>query len=503
MNRKKAVYNVITNLFVQIVVAISGFVLPKLIIVKYGSAMNGMISSIGQFLTYAALVELGVGNAAIINLYQPLAYAKISELNDILAQARKKYFISGCLYSGIACAIALVYPLFVSRQTEYSFVFLIAFILALNGTIDYFFIGKYKVLLIADQKTYILNSIKGIATCLLTIGSVVLLMNQYSLILVKGLAVITHLGEAYFIRKYVRFRYPQITFQSNNHVSFAQQNSAMIHQLCMTIVYNTDLVIMTLFLSPDISLQEISVYTVYLMAKSMITNLISALTNGMNASFGVLFAKQQENEIRKAFQKYELLYFCVLFICYSCFTSLIFSFVACYTKGITDVQYVRFGVGILFGIVGITAQLKDASGVILNAAGHYRQSRKYAIMEAVINIVLSMALIRPFGIIGVLFGTVVAHCVMDIGIMNYVDKNLIIGSGKSTFGRVIRNLFIVIPLCSLEIRYFGIVSNWAGWFMTAITILLVNCTVIGGANGLFEIKIIQELIKEKRGGRTN
>lgn len=183
MNRKKAVYNVITNLFVQIVVAISGFVLPKLIIVKYGSAMNGMISSIGQFLTYAALVELGVGNAAIINLYQPLAYAKISELNDILAQARKKYFISGCLYSGIACAIALVYPLFVSRQTEYSFVFLIAFILALNGTIDYFFIGKYKVLLIADQKTYILNSIKGIATCLLTIGSVVLLMNQYSLIL--------------------------------------------------------------------------------------------------------------------------------------------------------------------------------------------------------------------------------------------------------------------------------------------------------------------------------
>lgn len=502
MNRKKAVYNVITNLFVQIMVAISGFVLPKLIIVKYGSAMNGMISSIGQFLAYAALVELGVGSAAIINLYQPLAFAKISELNDILTQARKKYFISGCLYSGIACAIAFVYPLFVSRQTDYSFVFLITFILALNGSIDYFFIGKYKVLLIADQKTYILNIIKGIATCLLTIGSIVLLFYQYSLILVKGLAVITHLGEAYFIRKYVRFHYPQITFQSNNHVSFAQQNSALIHQLCMTIVYNTDLVIMTLFLSPDISLQEISVYTVYLMAKSMITNLISALTNGMNASFGVLFATQQKSEMKKAFQKYELFYFCALFICYSCFASLILSFVACYTKGITDVQYIRIGVGILFGIAGVTAQLKDAAGVIVNAAGHYKQSRKYAITEAVINIVLSMVLIRPFGIIGVLIGTVAAHCVMDIGIMNYVNKNLIIGSGKLTFERVIRNMFTVILLCSLEIRYFGIVNSWVEWLMTAIKFLFVNSIVIGGVNGLFEIKLIQELLKEKRKGGT-
>ena len=75
--RKKSVLlTVSSNLFLQFVTVICGFILPPLIIVHFGSAMNGMVSSIKQFISYLNIVEAGVGGAAIVALYKPLAEKK-------------------------------------------------------------------------------------------------------------------------------------------------------------------------------------------------------------------------------------------------------------------------------------------------------------------------------------------------------------------------------------------------------------------------------------------
>lgn len=41
----------------QITILICGFVVPKLIITNFGSNVNGLISSITQFLAYISLLE--------------------------------------------------------------------------------------------------------------------------------------------------------------------------------------------------------------------------------------------------------------------------------------------------------------------------------------------------------------------------------------------------------------------------------------------------------------
>ena len=50
------------NLFLQIVVFISGIILPRFILQAYGSSINGMITSVNQFLTYLGLAEAGGGD---------------------------------------------------------------------------------------------------------------------------------------------------------------------------------------------------------------------------------------------------------------------------------------------------------------------------------------------------------------------------------------------------------------------------------------------------------
>ena len=43
--------NVTANLLLQLVTAASGLLLPRFYLLAYGSAMNGMVSSVGQFMS--------------------------------------------------------------------------------------------------------------------------------------------------------------------------------------------------------------------------------------------------------------------------------------------------------------------------------------------------------------------------------------------------------------------------------------------------------------------
>lgn len=89
-------------------------------------------------------------------------------------------------------------------------------------------------------KLIIVNFSKAIASVILVCGSVFLLLNNVPLIMVKVLAVLTHMGEAIFLKEYVKKNYVQFVFDSKQKINLEQQSSALIHQICMVITYNTD-----------------------------------------------------------------------------------------------------------------------------------------------------------------------------------------------------------------------------------------------------------------------
>lgn len=58
---KNAALNIAFSILLQIVTFFRGLILPHIIIPAYGSDINGLISSITQFLAYISLLEAGVG----------------------------------------------------------------------------------------------------------------------------------------------------------------------------------------------------------------------------------------------------------------------------------------------------------------------------------------------------------------------------------------------------------------------------------------------------------
>lgn len=69
MNNRK---NLITSIVYQFSVIISGLILPRLLISTFGSEINGLVSSITQFLSFITLFEGGVGAAVLAELYLPI-----------------------------------------------------------------------------------------------------------------------------------------------------------------------------------------------------------------------------------------------------------------------------------------------------------------------------------------------------------------------------------------------------------------------------------------------
>ena len=89
MRTKQAFLNTLMSFLLQLILAVSGIFLPRFFIEAYGSPVNGLVTSIGQFITYMSLVEAGVGTAGTVALYKPLADGDRGEVSAIVSAAKR------------------------------------------------------------------------------------------------------------------------------------------------------------------------------------------------------------------------------------------------------------------------------------------------------------------------------------------------------------------------------------------------------------------------------
>ena len=69
-------------------------------------------------------------------------------------------------------------------------------------------------------------------------------------------------------------------------------------------------------------------------------------------------------------------------------------FIKIYTAGIEDANYIRPWLAILFVIVGVANTIRIPANTLVNAAGHFRETKNRAIMEALINLVVSLVFVQ-------------------------------------------------------------------------------------------------------------
>ena len=111
LKSKITLINMMSSLILQAVTMISGLIVPKLILSTFGSEVNGLVSSLNQFLSYITLLEGGITGIVMTNLYKPIVEKKYDKIEVILSTAKKFYRKIGIIYIVYAIILAILYPI--------------------------------------------------------------------------------------------------------------------------------------------------------------------------------------------------------------------------------------------------------------------------------------------------------------------------------------------------------------------------------------------------------
>lgn len=492
MRSKKAAINILTSLILQVITIICGLIMPRLIIQSFGSAVNGLISSITQFLGYIALLESGVGPVIKAALYKPISKKNNEEIKAILKSSQKFFKKIAYIFIIYIAVLCIFLPAILGNQFDTWFTVSLIIIISLSTFAEYFFGMTYRLYLEAEQKKYI-TSIIQISTYILNTIVVVVLIKMGANIQIVKLAgaliyVLRPIIQNIYIKKKYNINYKNVKKEYNLKQKWdglAQHIAAVVHN-------NTDITILTIFTNSKI----VSVYSIYLLVTTSVKNFILSFISGIDASFGSMIANEEKEHLRKSFSVYELFYFTVVTIIFTSTLILIVPFVQVYTNGITDVNYIVPTFAYIMVIAEMIWSLRQPYNELIKAAGHFKQTQIGAWIEAGTNIIISMILVIKFGLVGVAIGTLIAMIIRTIEFILYTSKYMLNRNPSIAFRRFFLafiQVIIIVVLTRLIIPTMSEIS-YVSWIIYAIEIVVIASCVVLSMNLIIYRKDRKELI---------
>lgn len=475
MRSKKALLNIITSLILQVVILICGFIVPKLIITKFGSNVNGLVTSITQFLGYISLLEAGFGPVVKAALYKPIAEKNKKQIENILKASEKFFRVIALIFIVYLVALSVIYPIIVSNEFEFFYTMSLIIIISISTFAEYFFGMTYKLYLQAEQKTYITSFIQIIGYILNTIAIVILIKFNCSIHIVKLVSGLIFVLRPLAQNIYVKRKYKLDLRSADKDYKLKQKWDGLAQHIAAVVHANTDITILTIFMP----IVEVSVYSVYYLVVKGIKSIIQAFTGGIDASFGDMIAKNEDEQLNKSFKVYELFYYTITSIAFICTMVLITPFIQIYTLDVTDANYIRQLFGYLLVISEFMWVIRLPYSSITLAAGHFKETKKGAWIEAFTNIILSLILVFKLGIVGVAIGTLVAMVIRTVEFMYHTNKYILNRKQWQSFARIgiiVVETVIVALLCRL-IPSIEMVS-YINWIKYAICVGVIALIVI-------------------------
>lgn len=481
---KKFFYNSISACIFQIVTMVMGFIIPRILLKVYGSEINGLVSSILQFIAYFALVEAGLGGSAIYAMYKPLAEQNHKSISAIVNAARNFYRFSGYIFAILTIGLAIVYPIFIKTEMLMPVeVGILVFLLGTSGTIDFFVLSKYRVLLTADQKLYIISIASTITLIVNTIIIIICAHYKLHIVLLRLFALSGIFLRSIMLWLYVKKNYSFLNYKEPpDNSSLSKRWDVVYLQVLGSIQTGAPIVLATIFTS----LKMVSVYAIFNMVMSGISGIVGIFAGGLSASFGDVIARNDQYVLQKAYKEFEFIYYLLISIIYSITLVMIMPFIRIYTEGITDVNYDLPLIGLLLTINGLLHNIKTPQGMLVISAGLYKETRIQTSIQGFITVIVGISLSPVFGLVGVVIGPILSNIYRIIDLLFFIPKNVTKLPVSGTMYRIIR-IFASVILTSFALLFIdNNPQNYLEFFKSAIATSIWSVFIVMIIGVLFD-----------------
>ena len=475
MTKKAVSRNVVWAIVLYGLSMINGFLVPKIILLSFGSEINGLVSSINQIISFITLLEGGVSGVVMANLYAPLYEHDEIQLNRVISSSRFFFRKIAVFYLFYLAVIVAVYPLLVKAGVSGLYMRVLIVVMAFNLFTQYFFSITWKLLLQADQRAYFVSIVQCVTLVLSLMATFLAVKLFHDIVAVKLICSMVFCLQPLLFIRYAERHYPIRKDVPGDPDVIKQRWDGLSQNIAYFVHSNTDIVLLTLF-AP---LTVVSVYAVYNMVINALKSLMISISSAVVPTLGNLLASKDSKRINNAFDLYEFIVLASTTFLFATGLFLLVPFVSVYTANIHDADYSQPLFAALLMVAEAVYCIRDPYVSVSYAAGHFRQTKAFAFGEALINILISLVLVRIIGLVGVAIGTLTAMLFRTIVHIVYL-KNHILYRPKWKTLRTVLIFFVcgVLMFVLNRILFVQAAADYLDWFVLAIKASSVSLIIL-------------------------
>lgn len=481
MRKVNSLKNIIVAVILSVVNMLSGFIIQTIFVKKLGNEYLGINSLFVSIVSMVAIAELGIGTAIIYNLYKPIANNDIDIIKSLMGFYKKCYTYIAVIITIIGICIMPFLQLIVGKVNISESIYLI-FSLFLIDTICTYLIAYKKSILLADQKNYIVNIIHLVYLILTSTIQILILIFTKDFILFLLVKIVMRIIENVITTIVSNKMYPYITEKNFNKLNkvilddiLKKVKALVFHKFASFIVLGTDSIIISIFLG----ISSVGLYSNYNLILIAVNTIVSQIFISLTASIGNMLTLETKEKSFEIFKKIELLNFWIFCFCSICIYFLTDTFVNLWIGS----EYILPNIVLLVLVINFYIQgMRRSINTFKEAAGIYYEDRFIPLIEALVNIVVSVILVKIFGLAGVFIGTILSTLILFLySYPKYVYSSLFNKSGKIYILNFFKYLiiFIIIMLATYIITYFvRLNSNLLKLFVNGIICLVIPNLVL-------------------------
>lgn len=489
MRKKNSFKNILTNIIPYVILTVLGFLRLKVLLDKLGIEIYALNQLFIQIFAYISLAEAGLGTLITQLYYKHFASGDKEKINQVYTSSKKILKIISLIMLSIGFVVSFTLKL-LTQNTLSLFYMQIVFMLYLFRSVMEYMMFAPRFVLTADQKAYKINLGINIYKILEIVVEICILQiyQNYAVILISSI-IIRFI--AYYTSNKITFKeYPWLhTVESG--VKIKGMGSVIAHKLAGTVYNNTDILMISTFLTP----LEVTIYSSYNYIIKFIGDAIYMFASAITASMGNVLYKETVEKQVNIFEKLNSIFiFLAMTLCIILFWS-INTFIKLWIGEDKIIQTTALIIMIFTLFMSISIRpfllMRDAKAL-------YKESRTIALLEATINIILSIVFIQKFGITGGVLATAIATLfTTDIFYPIFIYKKIFKTNFVKYFIKIVLSIIISVAICyfSTYITILNTVNNYMKWILFSALYSIVILLLVFTVNYIFS-KYFKEICNE-------
>lgn len=459
MRTKRTLINLVYTLGQSLVLLLLGLVTRKLFVTNFDAFVPGYSDTINNLFNFFSIAEFGVGSVISYRLYEQIAAKDIDRISRYMSLYKWAYRAVGAFIALMAVVCAFFLPLLVVQEQEpdWLMVYGIYAMTALSTLSSYFLITR-RLMYTCTQQGYVCTKIDlgfNVATSLAKIAIALWIPNYF---LYFGIQILFNTLANVVVAWRYKKDFPELYEAKVSLADFKELGIFhdlryyLVHKLSNTIYGSSDNIVITSMRGAALVTRTGNYSTI----STSVNNICNKILDSFAAAIGsIVYDREAEADghAKAVFWGLDLFSYCFgsfVAVAYFC---LFQPFIRLWMgeSYLLSMAYVFWFC--MNEYIGWNHRMLGSYRAVL---GHFEEDQWFMVASAVSNVVLSFALVIPFGLAGVVAATVIAHCFMWIGRGRVVCRHYMKGCGWRYLGLQLVHIvtlfaimFFTSWLCSL------------------------------------------------------